>query len=86
MTIPGICQACGNEFWYRETHKAERKKFCKTCMQIRTNTYNRCIRAEDPEVKEVRKRMSYIADIADKAKNSGMSYGEYMASKNRKVI
>ena len=55
-------------------------------MQIRTNTYNRCIRAEDPEVKEVRKRMSYIADIADKAKNSGMSYGEYMASRNRKVI
>ncbi|MCQ2077880.1 MAG: hypothetical protein MJZ20_12790 [Bacteroidaceae bacterium] len=77
----GLCQACGNIFYYRADSKPDRKKFCKTCVQIKTSTYNRIINSVDPEIVATRKRMHDLSDVVAKAKKVGMSYGQYMAAK-----
>lgn len=77
----GLCQACGNIFYYRADSKPDRKKFCKTCVQIKTSTYNRIINSVDPEIVATRKRMHDLAETVAMAKKAGMSYGQYIAAK-----
>lgn len=74
------CKICGKEFIAKST----RKKLCSAVCQresalIVSRNYHKRERAKKANAMKAKKSKETIVDIAVKAKQAGMSYGQYSA-------
>lgn len=71
------CKICGKEF----TAKTKRRQLCgKECVRINAkNNFKNLEERRKEERKQKKEKKSTITEIAVKAKQAGMSYGQYTA-------
>lgn len=79
-----ICRECGVEVKIKNFSGRKKPTFCKDCIKkrnydsrIRYNESKKC--KEKSKINEERCRNSNISNVNQEARNSGMSYGQWVA-------
>lgn len=76
-----ICPGCNKEF----TQKTSTQRHC--CSRCQTVAYGKLMKKNDElEVKRIEKNVKRLNEVNHEAKLAGMSYGQYMAQKNKVTI